>query len=304
MTGAFKKTQLLSAFPVLIGAALLFFAVLISGGAPKTDTPPKISWAPSSLDATVSAGASKTFTLSFVPSGDASNVILRVVPELQPFVQVTPAVFQSLPSGKAVPVTVTVAIPATTTPQTIKGTIQLRRADGNNGNIAAPLPVTLKTVWTPFSDAQTGVQMSYPDFGATSQVEIIHSDDVTRFLVSFQTGGGNSNVVSEFNLFLSSNTNHLSLPDWFHQNIDPDGTLISSGAFADTTLSNGAHAFVRSGPLPEDFGPVNSIYGISESGNTIVSLTPSQDNNLSQYGLTRNQVYQMLLEILTTLKTP
>jgi hypothetical protein len=316
----------------LIGTAIFFvlgatvvvgFDEELRGGKPDK---PRIVWTPPSLDATLSAGGSNTFNVSFVASENLNDVKFRVAPPLQPFVQVSPSAFASVAAGQSMIVAVTVAAPATTSPRTIKGTLQLRAADRKDEHdgkdekggkdrkdekehdIAKPLPVTLNIVWAIYSNAQTGVQLVYPDFGLASKVDVTPTQSGgTRLNVQFQSPT-NTNFVSGFNIFLLPNTNHLTLSEWFQQDIDPKNLLVTSGAFLQTQLGNGINAMVLTGVLPtayvDEFGPVMSIYGISPSGNTIISIASSQANELDLYGLSPDQIDQMLREILTNLKVP
>lgn len=122
---------------------------------------PPIAWTPSSLSATVSAGASNTFNLSFVASEDLGNVTLRVVPELQPFVQVVSSGIPAINRGQTVTVNIIVTTPATMLPQTLSGAIQVRD-DQRNGTISAPLPVTIAVQWQQLREGTFGFQVTYP----------------------------------------------------------------------------------------------------------------------------------------------
>src|SRR5260221_11190920 len=153
----------------LIGSASLvvffFFGVFSSRAAPT------ISWQPSKITETVPAGVTRTVSVSFVASENLKDVALRVVPELLPFVQVSPSTFNSVAAGQTVPVVITVATPATELPQTISGTIQIHAASLAS-NLARPLPVVLTVTWATYSNVQSGVQYTYPDFGVASKVDV------------------------------------------------------------------------------------------------------------------------------------
>src|SRR3989442_10946110 len=64
-------------------------------GPPPVEAAPTITWTPASIIQKISAGQSKTVPVSFSASENISNVVVRVVPELQTFVQVAPASFGS-----------------------------------------------------------------------------------------------------------------------------------------------------------------------------------------------------------------
>jgi hypothetical protein len=263
---------------------------------------PNVTWSVPNIQANVSAGGSKTFTLSFVASKSFDHASIIVSAALQPFLQVSPPELNSTSAGQSVRVDVTVSVPASSLPQTITGNIQLRAADGND--IPSPLPVTLNMIWATYSNPQAGVQMSYPDFGVASKVEASTTSSGLTFLDATFQSPGDTTFVSGFGIYLHHNTAHLSLADWFRKNMDPDGTLLSSGAFKQVTLINGMSAFLLSGPLPDNFGPTMSAYSISPSGNTIVSIGQSEDNQLGTLGLNKDQLNQVMLEVLSNLQTP
>jgi hypothetical protein len=122
----------------------------------------KISWTPSVLNVTVPAGTSNIYKLSFIASENIDNAALRVVPELQPYVYVSPASFQSIIAGKPVSVDMIVKSSTTTLPQTNNGVIQLRGSDGKNGTIPVPLPVSVTVQWQQVTQNSMGISLSYP----------------------------------------------------------------------------------------------------------------------------------------------
>src|SRR2546425_352095 len=75
-----------SRFVVLVVAGVLIFAVVLFA-APPALTAPTITWVPPSLNDQVATGQSKALSVSFISSEALSNVVVRVVPELQPFVR-------------------------------------------------------------------------------------------------------------------------------------------------------------------------------------------------------------------------
>jgi hypothetical protein len=112
-------------------------------GPPPADAAPTITWTPTSINQKIGAGQSKTVPVSFTASENISNVVVRVVPEIQTFVQVAPASFGSITSGQKVTVTVTIFASVNALSGTLDGTIQLRSGGNPPNNFAKPLPVTL-----------------------------------------------------------------------------------------------------------------------------------------------------------------
>jgi hypothetical protein len=59
----------------------------------------------------LAAGESTTTTATFIPSANATNVTVRVVPSLAPYVSVSPTSFASVGKGASYSVTVTIIAP-------------------------------------------------------------------------------------------------------------------------------------------------------------------------------------------------
>src|SRR5690242_11027895 len=72
---------------------------------------PAIEWTPSSLTQAINIKESKTVTVTFKASQNASNVVVRVVPELQPYIQVSPSLFQTIQKGTATTLNITFSPP-------------------------------------------------------------------------------------------------------------------------------------------------------------------------------------------------
>ena len=137
-----KPLYLWSAFTLIVVSTfllntLLFGAPNISGGNPK------ISWTPTALNVSVTAGASNVFRVSFVATENINNAVFWVAPELQSFVKVSPSTLASIAAGQTMPIDVIVATPPGTPQQTVSGTIHLRNGSGNNKTFPAPFNVKL-----------------------------------------------------------------------------------------------------------------------------------------------------------------
>lgn len=277
---------------------------------------PPISWSPTTITQTISAGSSATTTVSLKASEMLTDVCLKVSRPLRALVDVSPAIFPTIAKGQVVQVTITAYAPSTFPMKILEGAIYARakanfdeRCDRNDDDdfsraIDLRLPVVLKVVWAKFTDPQTGIQLSYPDLGVPSKVDAsTSSSGATRLDVSFQSTDS-PDFINGFGIFIYQNPNGLSLQNWFHQQIDPNGNLISGAAFTETELSNKMSVLVISGPLPSDFGPVMSAYSISKSGKTIIAIGQSEDNQLGALGLTQSQIDQVLLQVLVNLQSP
>lgn len=142
--------QLFKRFPVkigigLVGLALVVFAVIVLAPSP-APADPVISWVPESVNETILAGETKTVSATFTASEDFGAVEVRVVPALEPFVQVSPTSFENLVAGQETSIEITISSPADSLPQVVDGTIQIRNAGRPPRNFAKPLGVKI-TVW-------------------------------------------------------------------------------------------------------------------------------------------------------------
>lgn len=120
---------------------------------------PTIIWTPSSIEETVSPGESKTVTVNFTSSKDVNDVVVRVVPELEPFVQVEPASFSELEKGETVDFSITISAGQESELGTFDGTIQLRSGIDPEKTFAKPLPVVVN-VWQSYSEHE--ITVYYP----------------------------------------------------------------------------------------------------------------------------------------------
>src|SRR5437870_3261505 len=71
-------------------------------GPPTAAAVPTVRWVPNSVTQMIVAGESKTVSVSFTAAEAISSVVVRVVPELQSFVHVTPAVLGSITKGQMI----------------------------------------------------------------------------------------------------------------------------------------------------------------------------------------------------------
>lgn len=90
-------------------------------------SPAMITWTPTSTEAIVSPGATKTTTVSFVSSKNIRRASVQVSPELAALVHTDPASFERIRKGEQKTLTLILAPSATATLGTITGSIQLLR---------------------------------------------------------------------------------------------------------------------------------------------------------------------------------
>ncbi len=149
---------------VLLG--LVPVALLVLGGAgvllysPESEVRPSVAWAPPSISLVVGAGQSTAVEATFIPSENASDVTVGVVPELATYVSVSPASFASVVKGVAYPVTVTASASSTAPLGLHEGTLHLKQG---KKTLAKPLPIGVEVVWPTFLGAENlGFALQYP----------------------------------------------------------------------------------------------------------------------------------------------
>lgn len=152
-----SRKSLLWETPIIFTGVLALVFLLYS---PLSDANPTVRWTPSSLYASLAAGESTTSTATFIPSANATNVTVRVVPSLAPYVSVSPTSFASLAKGATYSVTVTMTAPVDMVVEAYDGTIHLRQG---NRTLAQPLPVVMEVVWPTFEGGEElGLSIQYP----------------------------------------------------------------------------------------------------------------------------------------------
>lgn len=229
--------KLFVALPVLLAGvvAVAFFLY-----APPSVATPSVSWSPSSLSQTVTAGQSTTTTATFTANENAQNVTVRVVPEIAPYVTVSPSSFANITKGASYPVTVTFSAPATTSPTTVNGTIQLRQ---EKGTLAKPLPVTLGVVWPIFDGGEDlGFSIQYPpEWIVTSRVNTVEFSNVSeRGELSESTLQTESFL--QVRLLPNENPKMLSVGEWFDESMRP---LVADLLMAERYLTIDSHDAIQ-----------------------------------------------------------
>jgi len=225
-----KRTHLL---PLLIFAAILALA-LGTGFAflSKGQKQPKIIWEPQSVTATISPGESKTIQVTFTSSEDVGDVVVRVVPELKPFVQVEPASFEEIEEGQTVNLSITFSAAQDASLGTFKGTIQLREDDEDDDDgddkdddpkksrtFAKPLPVVVN-VWQRFSDPRGQYSLLFPPDLLLK--EIPAESLAALSLISAELEPGDIGYPGPIQLKLYENPNNLAVAAFFNGDIAPD----------------------------------------------------------------------------------
>lgn len=125
-------------------------ALYLTCGSALAGTP--VNWSLPSLNSIVPAGGSRQVTFMFEASEDIGNITFRVVPELLPYVQISPAAISNVVAGSSTVINVTLKAGLTTQSFAVNGVIQARAASGAQKVFAQPLPVQLMIRVNPIAD--------------------------------------------------------------------------------------------------------------------------------------------------------
>ena len=192
----FAKTLRLLWIPLLLGGGLILLAVVLFPRSPEPATP-AVTWTPSSVLKAVPAGQSVTVPVSLTASRNLTATVVRIAPELQPFVDVDQPVLGDIIEGETVGLIFTISVPETALPETIEGVVQLRSESAPNKTFGSPLPFTIVVLEQPFlnignptvfpseiltntpADIVVRMKIAHPD---VVSAEIIEVDEVGQFI--------------------------------------------------------------------------------------------------------------------------
>ena len=217
-----RRQHILFWLIALVGAGILSLVLAFLGAAPVPAASP-ITWTPSAVSETILAGETKNVPVSFTSSESLGNVVVRVVPELQPYVQVTDSI-TGISKGQTVILNLRISAAASTPPGVIEGTIQVRSNSGKNArNFAKPLPITFNIAWKLLQEDVLSYTLRYP--GAWT-VATSTSGAVEIFGRVSEGGTPNPGEMAGMcKVMLTSHENaaRLSVSDWLRQaEVDSD----------------------------------------------------------------------------------
>jgi len=151
---------------------------------------PSISWNPTSLTQTIKPGETRTVIATLTALTSTPSSVIRVVPELQPYVSVSPTTTGPLTPNQSVAFAVTFSAPIDALPVTSTGTVQLRTSDSAGNTLAQPLPIAVSSVW-PVALTRNGAAISYPGTFSINQKTNAHTNStvITNFGGTYAKGG-------------------------------------------------------------------------------------------------------------------
>jgi hypothetical protein len=161
------------------------------------------------------------------------------------------------------------------------------------------------SIWQPVLQDSTGLSFAVPPFGSAYAMSVDTTTSNNPF-VNFKLTDSSGNLVSEFAFTIYDNSGNLSPTQWFEQNVDVSGVLLGANAFQQTTLADGAPAFVFGGTIPDQFyavgggPPINDAYKFTTTGQ-VIGISQSPVNDLSDRGYaSEDSIVQLETEILGT----
>ncbi len=294
-----KKTGLLFSFAVYLALAILIIPT-------SSMAAPNISLATNKLEVKLAQGEKKTIPVSFSSDENLSNIEVGVTPELQPYLTVSPASFATINKNTSYSFNLIFSTSIYYTPiKTYEGTIHIKDIGKNSGTYAKPISIILaiKSGWQIFNNDK--VSFKFPTFGQLSQ-EAVETKGEDTFIDIKLFSPSNKEYVSQFSLVFHNNYSRLTLFDWFKQEVDLNGILMSSGTFVERKLFNDMDILVNVGPIPDEYldqcGPVADFYAISPSGELIIILSRSQINEFDLYGYDEDAQKSLLRSILNSIQ--
>lgn len=265
---------------------------------------PAIAWNSPSVSAAIKPGESKHIAAVLTAQRAIPAGSLRVVPELQPFLSVTPSTTPALAKGQILQVTLTFSAKTDAFPGTTTGTVQLRNSASGEA-IAVPLGVSVFITWPKYSDPATGVSFSYPAYGLPVTIAAKNFHNSVIYDITVMTSVNNQ---PQYSIIVRPNTQYQSISQWFAATAD-EGDLLLKNTFQLQQLPNGMQALVRTGPMPfdagYDAGPIGPIFAMSSSTKSVVSAEGSNGESLArELGIDESEVETALLAAIGSMQVP
>jgi len=176
--------KILFSAAILVAAAVSLVGVKLKGG-------PDVLWQTQKLEISVVQGGRASTDASFIVNEDLENVSLRVTPEIEPYMVVTPNHYGAVAAGSAIKPQIIIAVPADLAVGTYGGTLQVR-ATNKGGNqertFAKPLPVTITFTTPPPPPPANQFELSNDD-GTAEAFDFNHTFGRAANFAKFDASG-------------------------------------------------------------------------------------------------------------------
>lgn len=259
---------------------------------------PKITWSQNQIEVTLSTGESTEKDLTFSSTLALQDVVIEPVPEIAPFLSVQPGALASVPADQDQPVRLSVHVPAGATLGTYEGTVHIRSG-------TRTVPQTVKVIVNAWNESAptAGLTFNFPPFERPSQIRVDNRDNGDT-LIRFQLQNTEGVTFTAFGILMRPKSLTVDLQQWFDENVDIDGVLMSSGAFEEQQLQNGLPALIAVRPIPIEYqgGPIEEGYMASPTGDRIISIAQSNATDIDEFGYTQQAVIQMMRQVLGAIK--
>lgn len=276
----FLKTHKRKWLALLLGASVIAVAVILF---PRSSTPATsaVSWTPASVNQTILAGDTIPISVSFTALRNLHDVVVRIVPELEPFVTVNPVALGDVIAGETVALEINILASSTTLPDTFDGVIQLTRASNPNKHFSPSFPITVTVEWPEFVTEDLGYMVSYPPLYSPTAV--------TKARVLFSainvSGEGDFRAPIEFFLLPVSIASHLVAVR----------ELFESGFLEEIVMIDTMNATRISGTLKEN------VFGWGSHHHTYILLPLNGSVLQMDYNSEDETVSELFDEMLSTL---
>jgi hypothetical protein len=166
--------------PRRLSATLLI--VLFTGGG-SAWAKPAVEWQPGTLDIRQMQGTQSHYSIDVTVNQNATDVIARITPALEPWITVSPLTYGDIQSGQTLTLDLIVSIPSQEITGKKGGVLQLRGGK-NQKNLSKPLPLSLTIIpktedGLPPDPGEAGKETL---LGIDSDMDGVR-DDVQRYIV-------------------------------------------------------------------------------------------------------------------------
>jgi hypothetical protein len=169
---------------------------------------PTIAWNPESIEETISPGESKTITVSFTSSKDVENAEIRIVPELEPYIQTQPASFSKISKGQTVNIDITISANQEAELGSFEGCVQIKAKYKNKKTYAKPLPMVVN-IGQLFQDEEYNYQVRHNSVFEISEFQNIRPGFIQGKLFTIP------NDMPNLSISVYENPSLLPMESWY-----------------------------------------------------------------------------------------
>jgi hypothetical protein len=242
-----------------------------------------VLWSQPFVDYLITPGQSKSLTLRITAPRGLPESTLRAVPEISPFLSISPNTIGPLGPGQSAEILLVVSAPGDALPVTTTGTIQVRPTGGTSATQPLPLPVSIRVDLEKYVDTESGIAVPVAALGGSARVLTTsqsYSDGLqrTELLTEVQLPSGD--WASLYAVVVDSNySGSTDIEQWFSRFVSSGNGLLAGGAYVRRDTASGVQLLVQTGTVPDDYegGMLNPIYAISADRRFVVTILVSSE---------------------------